>query len=85
MKRIPVHEDNGAYINLLKSAGPNRYKELRDADLKTAPPNACIVTGMKTKEFGGGKSPDGFLMNGTQMLGRLRIEGRVVGGAIMVP
>ena len=84
MRRIPVREDNGAYISLLKATVPNRYKELRDADLKRAPPNAFIVTGMKTKDFGGGKSPDGFLMDGAQMLGRLRIESRVRDGAIVV-
>ena len=73
-----------AHTCLLKSTVPNRYKELRDADLKRAPPKAFIVTGMKTKDFGGGKSPDGFLIDGTQMLGRLRIEGRVRDGAIVV-
>ncbi|WP_321476495.1 hypothetical protein [uncultured Paludibaculum sp.] len=84
MRTIPVRQDDVEYVKLLKSDGINRYKELKDSDLKTAPAGAYILTGMKTNKFGGGMSPDGFLMNGRVLLGRLRIEGRVSHGGITV-
>jgi len=54
-------------------------------ELKLAPATAEIITGDKTPKYGGGASPDGFLMNGSMMLGRLRIEGRVKDGVLTIP
>ncbi len=85
MKSIPVRHDDLTYTKLLKSNGPNRFKELTDLELKALPGSITIITGNKTKEFGGGPSPDGFVMLGIEMLGRLRIESRVRNGVIAIP
>ena len=85
MKSIPVHHRTREYQRLLGTNGPNRHKTLTDLELKLAPATAEIITGDKTPKYGGGASPDGFLMNGSMMLGRLRIEGRVKDGVLTIP
>lgn len=84
MTIIPVHRDDALYLKVLKSNGPKRTTTLGDSELKALPRSVLIITGNKTKDFGGGPSPDGFVMNGAEMLGRLRIEGRVKNGVITV-
>ena len=84
MTQIPVRHDDREYVKLLGSNGPNRYKEIKDKELSTLPTGAFILTGMKTAKLGGGPSPDGFVMNGILMLGRIRIEGRVKNGLLVV-
>jgi hypothetical protein len=84
MTVIPVRQNDLEYQKLLKTDGPTRHKELSDTALKALPKSIVIVTGNKTKEFGGGPSPDGFVMNGAQMLGRLRIEGKTRNGALSI-
>jgi len=78
MRQINVVIDTPEYQKLLKTSGPNRYREVSDKELKLLPDDAHIVTGEKTKAFGGGPSPDGFVISGGKLSGRLRLAGRSV-------
>ena len=84
MPQIPVRQDDREYQRLLMSNGPNREKQLTDNELRLVPAGAYILTGVKTANFGGGMSPDGFVMNGKVLLGRIRIAGRVRDGRVIV-
>ena len=78
VRRIRVITDKTEYQKQLSSSGPNRYREVPDQELKELPNDAYILTGEKTKAFGGGPSPDGFVISRGNLLGRLRIEGRLI-------
>jgi hypothetical protein len=71
------------YQRQLQTSGPNRYREVADAELKTLGPDAYVLTGEKTRAFGGGPSPDGFVTKRGQLLGRAKPAGRVVSGGML--
>jgi hypothetical protein len=76
VKQIPVVTDTPEYQRKLKSTHPNRYRPVSDSELKALGLGAHVLTGDKTKDFGGGPSPDGFVVQGGQVLGRIRLVGR---------
>ncbi len=76
MRQVNVVTNTIEYQKLLVSSGPNRHREISDQELKALPNDAYILTGEKTKSFGGGPSPDGFVISGGKMSGRIRLAGR---------
>lgn len=85
VKRIPIVTDTPEYQRELNSTHPNRYVTVSDTELKALGPGAHILTGDKTREFGGGPSPDGFVFQGGQLLGRVRLGGRrIVDGNLIL-
>ncbi len=78
MQEIRVVTDTAQYQKQLKTSDPIRYREVSDQELKSLPADAYILTGEKTKDFGGGPSPDGFVISGGKLIGRLRLLGRFV-------
>jgi hypothetical protein len=78
MTRIRVVTDTAEYRRQLKASGPGRYHRITDAELKALESGAYILTGDKTREFGGGPSPGGFVIQGKELVGRVRLAGRLV-------
>jgi len=78
MPQIKVVTDTSRYQKLLKLSSPERYHTMSDQELKALPGDAYILTGEKAKSYGGGPSPDGFVISGNKLCGRLRLAGRSV-------
>lgn len=62
VNQIPIVTNTPEYQRELNSTHPNRYRPVSDIELKALGPGAHILTGEKTKDFGGGPSPDGFVL-----------------------
>jgi hypothetical protein len=77
MRQINITNNTSVYQTLLKSSDADRAGgPMNDQQLKALPKETYILTGDKTKEFGGGPSPYGFVMSGAnKILGRVRLEG----------
>jgi hypothetical protein len=76
LKRILVLTNTPQYQQALNSDDPNRYVTVSDTDLRALGPGAHILTGDKTRDYGGGPSPDGFVYQGGRLLGGVRVAGR---------
>jgi hypothetical protein len=77
MTTLHIEKNDKLYEKLLKSPESDKLGgHADDKKIKTFEPGAHIVTGNKTKEFGGGPSPDGFILakNG-KLLARVKLNG----------
>jgi hypothetical protein len=72
---LKIKKDTDKYQKLLKSPeGKNLGGIMDEKQLRGLPGDAYILTGDKTKDFGGGPSPYGFVMSaGGKLLGRVKL------------
>ena len=67
VKNTPLYQQ---YLKSPEGQNANWYGQ---ADMNKLPSNAYILTGDKTPDFGGGQSPFGFVVQGGNILGRVKL------------
>ena len=78
MRQIRIVRNTPVYQKALKTReAAHAGRHMSDQQLNDLPKDSYVLTGDKTKDFGGGPSPDGFAMSAAnKILGRLRLEGK---------
>jgi hypothetical protein len=89
MRQIRIKNNTAMYQDLLKSPDAGRAgMHMTDEQIEALPKDVYVLTGDKTEDFGGGPSPDGFVMSAAnRILGRVWIKDRrgPVEGFLFVP
>jgi hypothetical protein len=70
---MKIKSDTAKYQKLLGDKRLQSLGLLKKTDLSTFDDDAYILTGDKTKDFGGGPSPYGFVILKDKVVGRVKL------------